>query len=238
MPDYFSAYGQYGKEVLTRHGSFPAEKVWIGGAPRFDRVLRKQTDRVDARARHGLPSDKFIILVATETFELSGGIVRVLLEFCRDIDEVLVCVKLHPGDRFMDRYVAMARRFRAKNVRFYRAHFNDLLAASDVLIGAASTTLLEAILTGKATICANFTNEPDRYPYVADGGSLGAGSPEQLRMALERVRRAEDDPRLARSRREFLRRHLGPTATGRGAATMASLIARHFLEAEVLARSA
>ncbi len=238
VPDYFCAYGEYGKEVLCRHGSYPSERIWVVGSPRFDHVVRKPGRGRDARELLGLPTEKFVAMVATEGYRWSEAPCRALFEAVRGLDDVLVCIKMHPKDNAAEKYKALARRCGANNVRYYADRFDDLLAACDVLIAPCSTTILEAMLLGKATICTNFSNEPDRYPYVADGGSLGAGTSEQLRIALEQVRSAGNDPTLALDRMKFLRRHLGPTSTGQGAATMAEMIARQFFEQEKLARSA
>jgi hypothetical protein len=228
LPDRFAAYGEFARDVVSRHGHFRPERVWVAGSPRFDHLAGSLSDREDARRRVGLPDDKFIVLLATQSFEWSGGMARALLTAVRDDPDTLVCIKTHPNERTPDRYRALAAECGAQNVCFFRERFDDLLAACDVLVSRSSTTLLEAILAGRPTICVNFPDEPDRYPYVADGGSLGADSAETIHQALDRIR-SGDPTLLAQSRQRSLARHVGPSACGASAATLAGMIAKAYL---------
>jgi UDP-N-acetylglucosamine 2-epimerase len=142
---------------------------------------------------------------------------QALFEIVRGREDVVVCVKTHPHDTSLEDYRRAAAEAKAANVRFYRDRFDELLNACDVLVSGSSTAMLEAILLGRRTICINFSNEPDRYPYVAEGGSLGASSAAELRSAIA----AALDPELAdeqnAARRRFLSRHVGPTVDGQAA---------------------
>lgn len=229
-PDYFAAYGQFGKEVVSQHGAFPAERVWIAGGPRFDPLARQRPDVAAVRARLDLPAGAFIALLTTERYAWSHQPCAALFTAARQWPDVVVCVKTHPGDAAaMDQYEALAAECGATNVRFFRDRFDDLVAACDVLVSGSSTTMLEAMLCGKATICANFRDEPDRYPYVADGGSLGARNLAEMGVALEQLRDPEKAHAVHARRAEFLERHLGPTAEGRSAAVFARMIVENVL---------
>jgi hypothetical protein len=110
-----------------------------------------------------------------------------------------------------------------RDVRFFTDHFWDLLIACDVLVSGSSTTVLEAALLGRETICVNFSDAPDAYPYVADGASLPARSEPQLADSFEQVLGAINADGQSRTQRaRFLERHLGPTSHGQGAATFAA----------------
>ncbi|OHB69074.1 MAG: hypothetical protein A2V70_11610 [Planctomycetes bacterium RBG_13_63_9] len=149
---------------------------------------------------------------------------KVIFEVAKDMKDCVVCLKVHPIDVPLDVYRRIAQRLGATNVRFFEEQFGELLAACDVLIGGSSTTVLEAILMGRRTICINFTDEPDRYPYVADGGSLGARSAGQLRAALDKVFSPEAQEELEAGRRAFLERHAAPSADGEGSDTFVQML--------------
>ncbi|MEX2187143.1 MAG: hypothetical protein WD875_10130 [Pirellulales bacterium] len=223
-PDRFAVYGEFAKETLTQIGAFPADRVVVTGSPRFDHLAQASTDAITARQVLELPSDKHVFLLATQTYPWFKTAARALLDATAARQDCIVCVKTHPHDASMDDYRRLAAEAGARNVRFFADRFNELLAACDVLVSGSSTATLEAILLGRRTICVNFSSESDRYPYVAEGGSLGAANAEELRAAID----AAIDPRLAErhaaARRHFLERHLGPTADGQAAAVFVQTV--------------
>jgi hypothetical protein len=223
VPDYFAAYGDYAKEVVSMFGAYPADRVWITGTPRLDYLVKEPPDSSRARRSLGLPADKQIVLVATQTYRWYPQAVEAVFEAIKSRTDCVVCVKTHFGDRRrMPVYREMAERLGISSVRFFEDRFDDLLAACDVLISASSTTVLEACLLDRPTICVNFSHEPDRYPYAQEGASLPAGSRQQMQAALEVVLARDSRHDLAERRRAFVQRHAGPTAEGRGATVLAA----------------
>lgn len=221
IPDYFAAYGPFAKEVLSVLGAYPADRVWVTGGARFDHLVNEPQDACAARQRLGLPPDKRIVLVTTQLFSWFPAAAEAVFEATKGRKDCLVCLKTHPKDLPLDVYRDMARKLGAENVAFFTERFDELLTACDVLISASSTTILEAILLGRKTVCINFSLEPDKYPYVADGGSLDAGSKEELSAALDRAFSQEYETPWAAARKRFLQRHAGPAAEGRAAETLA-----------------
>jgi hypothetical protein len=221
MPDFFAAYGEYAREVMSRDGAYPAERVWVTGGPRFDRLVLAPPDRDQARSHLHLPLDKTIVLFATQKYPwfLEAG--RALFAALARRDDCLVCVKTHPADVPLERYRALAEEAGAGNVRYFSDRFDQLLAVCDVLVSGSSTAVFEAILLGRRTICVNFSDEPDRYPYVADGGSLSAQNADQLRQAVDRAIALDAQADWESGRRRFLLRHAGASAAGEAAETLA-----------------
>jgi hypothetical protein len=227
VPDFFAVYGDFARETVSVHGAYPADRVWVTGGARFDPLVRNLEDRATARQRLGLPRDTRVVLVTTQSSPWFPDVVRTVLGEARARPDWIVCIKTHPLRRaHVDLYAGVARECYSGNVRLYTDRFYDLLAACDVLISGSSTTVLEAILAGRRTICVNFSGEPDPYPYAADGGSLPARSPAELRMALDTVFAAESRARLEQDRQGFLKRHAGPGRDGRAAETLADRIVR------------
>jgi surface carbohydrate biosynthesis protein (TIGR04326 family) len=224
LPDMFAAYGDYAKEILADRGAFPGDRIVVTGGPRLDNLINSPADRDAARGRLQLPADKRIVLFATQIYPWFKTAAQALFEQLGARDDCVVCVKTHPLDKSMDAYRELAVGAKTENVVFFADRFDDLLAACDVLVSGSSTATLEAIMLGRRTICVNFSTEPDRYPYVGDGGALGGGDAEEFRCALnaalDDAGKTQDDER----RRAFLARHVGPSADGRGAATFVAKV--------------
>jgi hypothetical protein len=232
VPDYFAAYGSFAKEVVSEHGAYPAERVWIVGSPRFDRLVRSRVESNAARRSLGLSPGKKIILVATQNYPWFQEAVRAVLAAVKEREDCVTCIKTHPIDVPLSVYEDLASQMGVHEARFFDDRFDELLGACDVLISGSSTTVLEAILLGKKAICVNLSGEPDRYPYVADGGALAGRSPEEVHASLEKAL-SDAEPvseivggpdERAEARRRFLTRHAGPSADGEGAATLARWI--------------
>lgn len=222
LPDYFAAFSEYAKDTLTVLGSYPRERVWVTGAARLDSLVEHPLERDQARKTLGLPIDRKVVVVATQTFPWFASAIHAVLTAMCDYPDAVLCFKKHPSDRAMSiaAIESMAKTIGTPDVRSFDGELDRLLAASDVWISATSTTILEATLIGKTSICVNFTGEPDEYPYVDDGASLPARSVAQLRHSLAAALRQED-PAIGARRKAFLDKHAGPTAEGLGATTFA-----------------
>jgi len=221
LPDYFAAYGAYARETVSEIGSFPAERVLETGAPRLDDLARESISRDDARRELELPQNAKVILITTQTFGWFPRVVQAALEAAKNHPEWYVCIKVHPKPtaKPVGEYLEMAREAGVTNVAGYKTHFRELLAACDVLVSVSSTTVLEAILKRRWAVCANFSGEPDAYPYVEDGGALGAGTTEELARALQTLLNGKDLEELESRRQSFLERHAGPAADGKATET-------------------
>jgi hypothetical protein len=121
----------------------------------------------------------------------------------------------------IDAIQTFARELGARNVLGFEGDMQWLLSACDVWISASSTTILEATLAGKTSICVNFSGEPDGYPYVEDGAALPARSSVELSESLARALQERACADVDGKRSAFLRKHAGPTAEGRAAITLA-----------------
>ena len=223
VPDFFAAYSQYAKDVLSLHGAYPAERIWVTGGARFDHLATHPLDRREARARLGLAQENRVVLLTTQVYGWFPTAARSLFAICKDVSDITVCVKTHYLDVPLAVYRQIAAVTGAENVLFFTDRLEYLLAAADVVVSGSSTTLLQALLLGRRAISLNFSSEPELYPYVADGGALGATNHDALRHALERVFDPATPERLE-GVRQFLARHAGPAAEGRAAESLAEKI--------------
>jgi hypothetical protein len=144
-----------------------------------------------------------------------------LFELAAARDELFVCVNSHPYRPDMSEYRRIAAEVGLKQVLFVDGRFDDLLAACDVMVATLSTTILEANVLGRRVVCVDFTGEPALYPYEEDGAAILARSKAELEQALSDVFSPTAQPRLEENRQRFLSYHLGPSATGLAARTLA-----------------
>jgi hypothetical protein len=221
-PDYFAAYGEYSKDVLSQYGRYPADRIWTSAGARFDALATKPPDRAECRRRLGLPADAFVILVTTQTYPWYRTAVRAVLAGAPP--DALVYIKTFPAEATL--YQNVVDEFGRLGSAVFVDRFDDLLAACDVLVSASSTTVLEATVIGTPTVCLNFSADPFYYPYVEEGVSIGVRKPEDVGSALVRLRSFVPDAAWEERRRQFLQRHLGPAATGRAASALAADVVR------------
>jgi hypothetical protein len=229
-PDYFAAYGEYAKETLSMHGSYPAQRVWVTGATRFDHFVNDPPDQQACRAALGIPQDKQVVFLAGTPFRILEP-TRALFEIAVKRDDVFVCVNSHPYRPDMSEYRRIAGEVGLHQVLFVEGHFDQLLAACDMMITTLSTTILEANVLGRRVVCVDFSGEPVLYPYEEDGAAIMAKTKAQLEQAFSDVFSPAAQPKLEEDRQRFLSRHLGPSATGQAARTLA-------LKVQELGRSA
>jgi hypothetical protein len=225
-PDYLAVYGPYAKDVVAGLGAFSPASVWITGAGRLDRLVNRRIPKNEARSRLDLPSDKRVVVLATQTFPWFLSAIRSVLSCASAHPDVVLCLKKHQSSRAMsaDALRGLAAEIGATDVRVFENDLELLLFASDVWISASSTTILEATLIGTRSICLNFSGEPDRYPYVEDGASLPARNAEELARSFSRALESESNPGGVARRLTFLARHAGPTSEGRAASTLAERV--------------
>ncbi len=223
IPDRMAVFGEYDRDVLSQVGRFPAELIVVTGSQRLDHLVSNPPDQATARKELNLPADRKILLLATQFYPWFTQVGKALFAAVAGREDCIVCVKTHPRDVPLAVYEELAGEAGAANVRFFDSHFDELLAACDVLVSGSSTTVLEAILLGRGAICANFSDEPDRYPYVADGGALPARDATQMKHAVDEVL-AGDLASMEQGRQRFIARHVGSTARGEGAAAIVALV--------------
>jgi hypothetical protein len=220
-PDRFAAYSTYARDIVSGCGDYPAERVWVTGAPSLDELATRPSWKRQAREQLDLPCDQSVVLVTTQEYSWFRPAVEAIVRCLTERDDVMLCIKTHPREGSGQGYRQLAKRCHATNVRVFEEHFDALLEACDVICSGSSTTLLEGIVRGRPAVCLNFSGEPDRYPYVDHGGALPGRTPEQLHRSLERALEGDANGELERAREQFLQRHVGPARRGQAAEELA-----------------
>lgn len=230
IPDFFACYGEFAGEVLSKFGRYPSEQLQIVGGPRLDHLVTQPPMQLRCRKSTGLPADKFVILVTASAITWEPNAVRHLLDAVSNDPGVCVCIKISPTGRGEETYRQLARKYSSVvDVRVYVDQIDELLNACDVLVSVVSTTILEASLLGKPTICLNYTGHPELYPFAREGLSLAANDAESMRQAVAEVKDPSNKKEREARRRRFLSRHVGPTLHGRAGETLARWIHDRFI---------
>lgn len=221
-PDRFAAYNEFTQSILCELGDYAAEKVWVVGAPRFDRLRSVASRQVPARQELDIPADTKVFLLTLQTYPWYDQVVRSLFLALKDSPDSWVCVKCHPKRRGLreSEIRQLAEETNFDRFRVYQDSFEQLLSACDVLISTSSTTILEAILAERDAICVNLSNEGEYYPYVSHGGATGADSLDSLRQAIEHV--TSGTPRQPSE--AFLNLHARPSLDGGSASRLADRV--------------
>lgn len=186
----------------------------IIGNPHFDHYALLKPFEIDRRRRelqdryNITPADRVVVFATQWEALLSAGnffgdIKRVLFTL---VDEALskpyitLLLRLHPGEN--ESSITTYQRYIDKLGLGYRVVIDrqleliDSLIVSDVVVTAASTVGLEAMLLNKPVIVVNLTGRPSSVPYVEYGAATGAYSRTELGQALDEVLERSDQDNL------------------------------------------
>ncbi|MCS4044606.1 hypothetical protein GGQ00_003066 [Salinibacter ruber] len=202
VPDWFAAFGSHYVEQFDEWGGYPASRVVPVGGLRHD-VLVDQFDlhkpsearkaqKSALRGIYSLPEDRPALLLCTARKQTAGMWFEMIVEVLeRQSLEAFVAVKLHQyhGGEEDVRRVAERHSFDAYEV--YIEDVYPLMAASDVLIGSASTTVLEGRLFGLKCIAICATEEYQPYPFSRDELASAVTDAEDMGQALRETMERE-----------------------------------------------
>ncbi len=214
-------FHQPAAELLEGKGA--AALAEIVGSPLYDNISQPAVGQ----------RDEGYVLVASQPDEQierrrsQHSWLRVIFAECKSLGREVI-LKIHPNDasnipyyqRLVDETDALVH-----IVRHDEQPLSELIAGCSLFISRFSTTLLDAVLTGKPAIMVNFTGQPNPYPFPRRGAVAAAYTPQKLRTKLHELL---EDPQaraaLSAARDDYITYHLGPT-DGRAAQRIAAALA-------------
>ena len=231
--DRFLVFGQYTADLLADLLD-PATDVEITGHCLYDDVVTSAQPEAGTALRTELAgAHEYAVLVATQPdeYEVQRTQPRWWLEAtaqaCASADAAML-IKVHPEERQATMYRRLARQWPdAVTVIAHGEHpLAELIPACDLLVTRDSTIAYEANLWDKPVITVDLSGQRDRFAIASDGGGEGVHRYEDIEPAIRSLLTdvAVRD-KLAASRTEFLRSHLGPR-DGQATARIAAAIAR------------
>ena len=193
----------------------PLPRATLTGAPVRRDVLAvdRAGDRAAARARLGVPDDRFLVAVTGGSLgsgPLNGAIARWVRE---RRDDAGLAVRQVAGERFVDEVEVVEGEVLHQVVGF-EADMAGLYAAADVLVGrGGASTVHEVAVTGVPAVLVPWSGAADDHQrgnveWLAEvGGAVLLGEEELDRLPVELDRLRAD---------EGARRALGEAAARRG----------------------
>ena len=194
-----AASGDFTKELFIKLGT-PPDKIVVTGLPRMDAIVAESTakDGFIKKLERGKKGKKVVLYltdIAAEhkmiTFKLQQESARRVISSCKQMPEVLLVIKPHPGED-PNYYDAMAKDLNSDALIYRGTSLHDLIRASDAVITGISTTGLETLALGKPLISINlhtrggyFPHKWEYIPYIRSGVAFGVHQLDELPDAIK-----------------------------------------------------
>ena len=207
IPDMLITLGDHAAEWFRRHG-FPAERLSVGGALRYDGMLDGPPP-----TRDGAPTRPFTVLCATTIeYDATFDLVESTLRAMADMDDCRLIVNFHPiADRpFRDNIIAFIEKRRPEtlDITYSDDRINGLIAEADVLVYNNSASCIEALTQGCPALFVHRNIGLD-YDCLPDAIASRHHGGADLRRALEAARNGTLDQPAGAAARHLLRAILG-----------------------------
>lgn len=217
IPDATAVFGPFYKRLLTKLSTYPEDRVFITGQPRYDRIyhIEKLYSRERFLREHSIDPNNKMVLWTTQCHGLSmeenhRNFVTVL-KTMRRFENVRLVIKQHPGEGPI--YTRMIQNYLANYgvgavITRGDSDVYEQLYACDLMVAKSSTTIMEAVALDKPVIVLNLTAEPPPIglDYVKEGVAIEVSGEEELNSAIQGL--LTSDRKLARNRKRFVEKYL------------------------------
>ncbi|MFQ5706218.1 MAG: UDP-N-acetylglucosamine 2-epimerase [bacterium] len=187
--DRLCVMGDKSRRQFIQLGVEP-DKIVVTGQPRYDELFLLLNN---GAMKAGKSRRKFNILYASHPFSHYGRfsafyedqMLKAVLQTIKELGpEYSLTIKLHPSES-EHRFHHVLRKLGGDNVSTTRnLNIYDLFKECSLVVGAASTVILEAMLFKKPIITLDFSRRADSLPYSEKGAALRVQKPEKLRNAI------------------------------------------------------
>ena len=197
--DKVAVSGGLTKEFFIKLGT-PADKIVITGLPRMDSINIENTvnDLFIKKLEKDKKGKKVVLYlpdVAAEhkmiTFDLQRESIHRVISSCKQMPEVLLVIKPHPGED-PNYYNAVAKDLNSDAMIYKGTNLYDLIRTSDAVITGISTTGLETLALNKPLVSINLHMRgcyfPDTWefiPYIGRGVAFGVHHLDELPDAIK-----------------------------------------------------
>jgi len=203
LADKLAVFGETSAAWFRSYGVLP-ERIEITGAPRFNIMPREEAAKLSGKVKRelGINVANKVILVATQhsnretrfanlhwPFEDWRELFLSVWDAAQQIEGARIILKIHPADEnhgLWEKWLNGLKP-RVPVILLQRYPIARLLAVSDALVTGWSNVALEAAAAGVPVITANYSGDPDRVPFAANGLALGVYRPEEMAAALRSV---------------------------------------------------
>lgn len=208
IPSVTAVYGEYQKDILIYHGSYPEESVIITGQPRYDKFIDRIKEKKDPSE-----SNNIILLWACQLMDFSliqnKENIESILYVVEQVPKLKVIIKPHPRDSEKDIRLLMNIIKNNKSVEIVSKYINflTLIPRCDMVLIRTSTTGMESIALNKPLIVFDLIGDAKEYEYVREEVAFYANSRENLlEVVIRIINGARKDQQVINS---YLSRHVG-----------------------------
>jgi UDP-N-acetylglucosamine 2-epimerase len=219
----FASWGEISKNLLIEWG-VPQDKIVITGAPRYDKISRKNSfNKENIYNQLGLDSNKELIVFATQ---IAGGKISYAnLHLSHKEGKDLLCAMTNLMKKYPDKQLVIKLRAAEEegitqkivnesyldNIKItLNINIFELVEACDLLITPWSTVGLEAMIAGKPVITMDLTgrvvpHHVSKRLYAKSGAAMGIYNEEDLIPAIkDALYNEEVRKKLAEARKKFV----------------------------------
>lgn len=219
-----AATGFYDKELMIQNGA-DEKRIVITGNPRFDKIVDNRDGYMNKSKIcdiFAIPETNRIILLLTPCLvpqgiwnegkrrEFSHSVLEAFKAIKNSDSRLTLIVKVHPLEEIADyeKYLESNEERTDEVILCKDVDVYGLIGASDLVISAYSTTILEAAIMNKPVILLNLFNDPEYAPYVSEGAAVGVYNKVGL---LQEMRKGLYDEgardKLSKARDECVYKH-------------------------------
>ncbi|NNL59254.1 MAG: hypothetical protein HKP31_07335 [Nitrosopumilus sp.] len=165
LPDRMCVWSESAKNALITSAKFPITVPIVTGDPKMNSLNKNKFKREKILKNFKIPSDKKIILFATENLpsnEERDLISHTIFESISMIKDCFFIVKVHPNETDISKYHKIAEKFKVSSYMIIKdANPYELIHVSDIVIISYSTVGLEAMRMSKPVISLNLMGYHD-----------------------------------------------------------------------------
>ncbi len=204
--DTMVVWGKHTKQFLVNAKVYQPNQVFICGFPRIDSLLKNLPPKSKTLRELNIPHNAQIALYTSNGF--AQGYMHEILDSIlqiEDTSDIYWIIKLHPQEKTKHIWQTEIKRRQLHTVRVVGEEFNfyALLAACDIHISFASTTLIESAILGKPNLGLDISHTSDPAGYAQADAFLPV-APEQLGTSTHSIlHNSEHKNSLLNKQKEF-----------------------------------
>jgi UDP-N-acetylglucosamine 2-epimerase len=191
IPDKTAVSGEYYKNILTRLGSYPKDRVIITGQPKYD-ILAHANNFFEKRKiydKFKVEYKKKLVVLATQPLPENENelLFRSVFREIKKLKDIQLVIKLHPNEYDESLHRNIAKEVGLDVILTKDINLFELLNACDVLMTVSSTVALEAMILDKPVIIVDLKTNPDETAFVKSGAAIGVYKSNDINKAIIKI---------------------------------------------------
>lgn len=203
IPDITCVFGQHYKELLTKIGTYPSEKVVVIGNPSYFELKKfKETIKKEELVKkYSIPNKKIVLVPLSFRFLYHKNnpdktLLDTLFKKHKNQNDTIFMIRTHPGDDFDLKQ--LTKMYPTKNFLLSKQTLiEDLILSDVVVVLPISTVNSEAALFEKPVIMVNIVNDNiksqfnETYQELIDAEIVKLVKIEKIDESIKSIKRGE-----------------------------------------------